>query len=301
MSDKKYYLGIDGGGSKTAFCIIDEENKIVFEKTCGPTSLDTIDYKDVKNVFIEGVNQFTHKIESVFAGIGGIANDSQIKRICCILKELPICDEHTKVEAGNDVINALYGSLNGNDGIVLIAGTGSVCFGKNQGKFVRVGGYCYQEGDAGSGYDLGFKALQYFARVLDHRYPESNFSKAISKEINCYNYQDLVNYFTKLANRTEIAKLSKIVTKYSNDENAKRIIEQAIDEVILMIKTVHKSLKFNEKMVLFSIVGSLGNADTYYKEYLLNRLREVSDNIVFQPKIYEASYGSALKAKEIVE
>ena len=299
MSDKKYYLGIDGGGSKTAFAIIDEKDELVFFKECGPSSLDTYPLEKIKQVFTEGVNSFPYKVDSVFAGIGGISNQQQIDDVNKILKSLPVCDANTMVNSGNDVINALYGSLKGEDGIVLIAGTGSVCFGKKDDKYARSGGYCYQEGDAGSGYYLGYRALQHLARVIDHRYEETEFSKQLAKEICCFDYQSLASFFIN-ANRTKIASLSKIVTMNQNDKYAKKIIEDAVEEVLLMIKAVYNQLNFEDQKVNFSIVGSLGNADTLYKKLLMDGLKNISPNIYFVQKRCEAYIGSALKAKEVV-
>lgn len=297
MSDKKYYLGIDGGGSKTAFAIIDNNNELVFYKECGPTSLDTVSLDTFSSVVKQGVEGFAFKVEGIFAGIGGISSTKQIEQVKSILKNLSVCKKDTFVDAGNDVINALYGSLAGENGIVLIAGTGSVCFGKNGKKYARAGGYCYQEGDGGSSYDLGMKALQYLARVIDYRYEDSDFARAISNQINCYDYSSLAKYFIT-ANRTEIASLAKIVTKYQKNEFARDIIEKGVNEVLLMIKAVYNQLDFNQNQVYFSIVGSLGNADTLYKELLLEGIKSISSKIVYNPKKFEAYIGSALKAKE---
>lgn len=299
MLDSNLYLGIDGGGSKTAFVIINDNNEVLYFKECGPTSLDTLPLDIIKKTLFEGVKDFNGKVKGIFAGIGGISCQKQIDDVKSILKELPLCAENTIVEAGNDVINALYGSLNGKDGIVLIAGTGSVCYGKHNNKYFRAGGYCYQEGDAGSSYYLGYLSLQYLARVLDKRANNSSFAKAIMKEINCYDYSSLASYFIN-ANRTEIANLSKIVTKYSNNRYARKIIKNGVNEVLLMIKTVYKQLKFTEK-TYFSIVGSLGNANTLYKELLLQGIGKISPNIVYIDKLSEAYIGSALKAKEVAK
>ena len=251
MLDKKYYLGIDGGGSKTAFSIIDENNNVVFYKEVGASSVDTVSLEVVKERFNEGVLGFNNKVYSVFAGIGGIVNQTQINEVKEIIKTLPVCDEFTKIEVGNDVINALYGGLGGNDGIILISGTGSVCFGKNKDKYARSGGYCYQEGDAGSGYDLGISALRHLARVLDGRRNETMFSKELIKETNCDSYETLASYFIN-ASRTQIASLSKIVTKYSDDEYARAIIVNGVNEVLEMIKAVYNRLNFDVISDLYS-------------------------------------------------
>ena len=298
MLDKKYYLGIDGGGSKTAFSIIDENNQLIFSKEVGASSLDTVSLETIKERFNEGVSGFNNVVSGVFAGLGGIVNQCQIDDVKDIIRNLPICNESTKIDAGNDVVNALYGGLGGNDGIILIAGTGSVCFGKNKDEYARTGGYCYQEGDAGSGYDLGISALKHLARVLDGRCEESEFSLEIQKVTSCNSYETLASYFIN-ATRTQIASLSKVVTKHQENKYAKQIITNGVNEVLEMIKAVFTRLKFDSEIVEFSIIGSLGNADTLYKTMLLKGLPKISNKITFIEKKYEASIGSALKAKEV--
>ena len=66
-----------------------------------------------------------------------------------------------------------------------------------------------------------------------------------------------------------------------------------------MIKSVYSQLDFKDEEVNFSIIGSLGNADTLYKKYLLENLSNISNNIKYIEKKYEAYIGSALKAKEL--
>ena len=105
MLDKKYYLGIDGGGSKTAFSIIDENNELVFKSEVGASSVDTVSLKTIEERFNEGIKGFNHHVNGVFAGIGGIVNQKQIDDIKEIIRKLPICNESTKIDAGNDVIN----------------------------------------------------------------------------------------------------------------------------------------------------------------------------------------------------
>ena len=158
MSSHKYYLGIDGGGSKTAFVVIDENENIVFESVGKPTSIDTVSLAECEDVINSMCNQIPYKVDAIFAGLGGMNSKKDIDDVNDILRKQSILKENGKVDSGSDVINALYGALNNQDGIILIAGTGSVAFGKNKDKYARSGGYCYQEGDGGSAYYLGYKA-----------------------------------------------------------------------------------------------------------------------------------------------
>ena len=276
----KYYLGVDGGGTKTAFALINEQKELIYLKEVGPSSLDTIDEQQIINVIYEGTKDTNVKVDSIFLGIG-----------------VDIVKKETKIDAGNDIISAFYGALSGEDGIVCIAGTGSVCYAKNKDQNIRIGGINYIEGDPGSAYDLGIHALRYLAKVIDYRKKGGPFADALKDATKINNYEDITKYFIE-AKRTDIASLAKLVTENSNDINAKKIIKDSVNELLLMIKTAFKKLHF-EGETKISIIGSLGNSNTLYKTYLLEGIKKISPNLKFVQKRNEAYIGSALKAMEL--
>lgn len=295
--DKKYYLGIDGGGTKTAFIVIDDNNEIVYQKVLGPSSLDTVPLIDIEKLLLTEGKNIPYKISAIFAGIGGISCDNDKLSINNILKKFDCLLPTGKVESDNDVINALYGSLCAQDGIVIIAGTGSVAFGKWKGQYARSGGYCYQEGDAGSAYYIGYRALQYLARVIDGRKEESTLSTELMETIKCYDYSSLASYFVN-SSRTEIAKLAPVVCS-NKSKKALEIVEDAVEEMIEMIVAVYKRLNINYEECLFSIIGSLGNNSNLYKGLLLEKLEKINPKIKYIPKMHDASFGASLKAKSL--
>ena len=278
--EHKYYLGVDGGGTKTAFALINEQKELIYLKEVGPSSLDTVDEQQIINVIYEGTKDINVKVDSIFLGIG-----------------VDIVKKETKIDAGNDIISAFYGALSGEDGIVCIAGTGSVCYAKNKDQNIRIGGINYIEGDPGSAYDLGIHALRYLAKVIDYRKKGGPFADALKDATKINNYEDITKYFIE-AKRTDIASLAKLVTENSNDINAKKIIKDSVNELLLMIKTAFKKLHF-EGETKISIIGSLGNSNTLYKTYLLEGIKKISPNLKFVQKRNEAYIGSALKAMEL--
>ena len=278
--EHKYYLGVDGGGTKTAFALINEQKELIYLKEVGPSSLDTIDEQQIINVIYEGTKDINVKVDSIFLGIG-----------------VDIVKKETKIDAGNDIISAFYGALSGEDGIVCIAGTGSVCYAKNKDQNIRIGGINYIEGDPGSAYDLGIHALRYLAKVIDYRKKGGPFADALKDATKINNYEDITKYFIE-AKRTDIASLAKLVTENSNDINAMKIIKDSVNELLLMIKTAFKKLHF-EGETKISIIGSLGNSNTLYKTYLLEGIKKISPNLKFVQKRNEAYIGSALKAMEL--
>ena len=68
--EHKYYLGVDGGGTKTAFALINEQKELIYLKEVGPSSLDTIDEQQIINVIYEGTKDINVKVDSIFLGIG---------------------------------------------------------------------------------------------------------------------------------------------------------------------------------------------------------------------------------------
>lgn len=287
----KYYLGIDGGGTKTSYLVIDKNKKIIKEIVSLGTSIDTYPIKEVEKRILTNINKFNYKFAGVHAGLGGIRSSKDINDIVKIIKKSN--KVVGKVNASNDVNNALRGSLNSKNGIVLISGTGAVAYGQNGKISHRVGGYGYKEGDIGSAYYLGYRAIQCLAKVIDKRCKANAFTNELAKEIKCFTHSDMCRYFNN-AQRKDIANLAKIVTKYQNNPIAKKIILDAANEVILMIKTVYRECKF--KSCKFSIIGSLGNADTLFKKTILNGLPK---QIKFINKIYDANYGAAILASEL--
>jgi len=288
----KYYLGIDGGGTKTSYLVIDENKKIVKEITSLGTAIDTYPIDLVKKRLLKNINSFKYKFSGIYAGIGGITSKKDIELIKHIIASSKNCIG--KVNANNDVTNALEGALNG-DGIILIAGTGAVVYGKNKRTTHRAGGYGYKEGDAGSSYYLGYRALQHLARVVDNRLPLTPFSKELIKDTKCSDFSNLAKFINK-ADRSYIASLAVIVTKHAkSNKYAAEIINDAIDEVLTMIYTVYRECGF--KKTNFSIIGGLGNANSLYKELLLKGL---NNNIVYIKKKHEASYGASLLAYKLI-
>lgn len=119
-----YYLGIDGGGTKTEFYLTDAEG-------------------------------YDRAAISAFAGIAGAATGDHAAQIAHFLRTLGFA----KADAASDVRSSLAACLRGEDGIAVVMGTGSVAFAQCGGEILRAGGYGYLLGDAGSGFALGQGAI----------------------------------------------------------------------------------------------------------------------------------------------
>lgn len=166
----KYYLGIDGGGTKTAFLLEDAVGQEIAAYKLGPTNPNDVGMDTCLSRLREGILAVTAGIPlgeiAVFAGIagGGLSGNN----VTYIKKAL---DGYGfgAVENGSDVENSLEMALHGKDGVALIAGTGTIAFAQSGGKRHRVAGWGYLLDGEGSGYDVGRDGLHAALRHIDGR------------------------------------------------------------------------------------------------------------------------------------
>lgn len=292
---EQYFLGIDGGGTKTAFTLIDSDKNPVYEATAGPSGLDTVSLDELKVLFETEIGKIPYPIASVFAGIGGIVCDRDCEDVNRVLASVPAL-KSARIDSANDVMSALYGGLDGRDGILLIAGTGSVAFGKYKGKTHRCGGYSYKEGDPGSGYYLGQRALSFYAGVLDGRWEGDALSDAIAKAIGCRDYAALAKFFNE-CDRTSVAALAPAVTATAGAPSSAEIIQEGIEALAHMIGGVYRALAIDEACD-FCVIGSLGNSQPY-RGMLDARIADRFPLLNSVPVRRSPAYGAALRAMEI--
>ena len=292
MSDKKF-LGIDGGGTKTAFTLIDEKGTILHQFVLGGTAFDTYSDEKILSVFSKADSLLASRPDYIFAGIGGILSPESKKRCNALLTQAFQSEE---VDSDNDSMNALYGVSEGEDGIIAICGTGSVAFGKKGNAYARSGGYCYQEGDLGSSYDIGRKALQHLGKTLDGREEPTALSKLLQEKLDIQSQIDFAEVVSKLK-RDETASLAKLVSATQEEPISQTILKQAGDEIFAMVDAVYRRLKINAPTI-FGIIGSLGQADTHYRVHLLERIQKELPLLKLSKK-EDAALGSALKAREL--
>jgi len=303
-----YYLGIDGGGTKTKVAIMDEKEQIIYEGSSGPSSIDTVSSNDTLKSFSNALEPFFDNnpkatFRSVFCGLGGIVDEKDFNHVENLLKNLKGVHPSTHLRARNDMENALYSGLCFDEGISLICGTGMVAYGKDMFENThKAGGWGFKEGDFGSGYDLGMRALRHVIKAFDGRLDKDDFSKEIAEQIELHKANDFVKIMNdRYLDRTWIANLSPIVTKHANLGNiyAKNIVDLATDELVLAVKAVYNNLRLKEKVLV--IVGSLGNSTGYFVNQLHKKIHEIDATIKIIKPIVDPAVAAAKMAKYLLQ
>src|SRR5690349_8352506 len=170
------FLGVDGGGTKTAFCLVDLDGHVVAEARTASVYYLNDGLEIVEPLLRQGIAEVCAAAGIDVSGIThaffGLPAYSEISRDMAVLDALPakiLGGDHYR--CGNDMICGWAGSLGAVDGINVVAGTGSIAYGENRGRTWRGGGWSELFGDEGSGYWVAIQGLNAFSRMVDGRLP----------------------------------------------------------------------------------------------------------------------------------
>lgn len=162
------YIGIDGGGTKTKMVLFDENGSRLKELILPTVHVLTQPQDQSIEILRDGVNQLDPDHTAIIgAGLAGYGQQKELRdKIEYICKEA--FEDRTFV-VESDVRIAIEGALDGHDGIVVIAGTGSIALSLKNNKLTRCGGWGYQLGDEGSAYWIAKKMFNIFCKEIDGR------------------------------------------------------------------------------------------------------------------------------------
>ena len=265
-----YYLGIDGGGTKTKFSLCDEKGVLktsIEEKTCHYLQ---VGLNGVTEVISQGIDSLCktnnikrNEIAYAFAGMPGYGDAP--KDMEPIRAAVEKAMNGIPFSIGNDGEIALAGSLCCKDGINIVAGTGSIGFGYNSktNTTLKCGGWHHGIGsDEGSGYWIAYHLLHEFTRQIDGRDEKTELYNKVKEHLKLNDDGDIISVVIVDWNldRTKIASLSRIVDELYdlNDKYAIEIIDNAAKELAEIVTTLYKKLGF-DKEILISYSGGVFN------------------------------------------
>jgi N-acetylglucosamine kinase-like BadF-type ATPase len=219
-----YSLGFDGGGTKTDCVVLDAKGAVIGEGRGGPANPLRSGYdgafSSLREAAAEAIAAAKIRpadISSVCAGLAGAGRRSVVRRMMVFLsKEFPAA----VAQVATDYEVALESAVGSGPGVVLIAGTGSVAYGRNAaGETARAGGYGPWIGDEGSAFEIGRRAVSAVARARDSDSPVTVLSKMIPAALECPDWDDLLLRIMK--NPDDVfPKLFPVVAAAANSEDS---------------------------------------------------------------------------------
>jgi N-acetylglucosamine kinase-like BadF-type ATPase len=214
------FLGVDGGGTKTAFVLIDGAGRELARHEGGSSYHIQIGFESLHTLLHDGVHAVLDKagaspkdVAFAFFGLPAHGEDSQVQPFLDVIPEAVL--GHQRYACGNDMICGWAGSLGGEDGINIVAGTGSIGYGERQGLSARGGGWGEVFSDEGSAYWIAVQGLNAFSRMADGRLPRGPLHDLLTGELELKSDLDICAYVyaKSTAQRDRIAALSRLVAR----------------------------------------------------------------------------------------
>ncbi len=286
---KTYYIGIDGGGTKTKFDLFDSDKNSIASITMPTVHPAQASFKEVVSVLTDAKEKLLANINDsdyvlkVGAGLGGYGINADYRKK--LEDEFSTVFEEFKLYS--DAYAAMLGALAGEDGILMIAGTGSIALAKVGDETFRCGGFGYRYGDEGSAYSIGKALISRALKEADGRLDKSIISDLVADYFDNIGINIIA---TSDFSRDKIAGLAAAASKYiENSESVRDIFLAAAKEISLHIKAIGKNFE-SGKRIRLSYIGGV-----FKSEYIIECIKEMNQGIELVAPIYPPEKGSILQ------
>jgi N-acetylglucosamine kinase-like BadF-type ATPase len=308
----QYLLGFDCGATKIEYKLADAKgNTLLHSKNITPANLlvngaDSISgaigriIEDIISSELIDMNQLEFVTIVIGAAGAGRKNDAESLKSALfqILNQRSI--SYKKIHVISDAQIALEASFPGKPGCILIAGTGSILYGKDaNGNIHRAGGFGRLIGDEGSAYSIGSKAIKIVARDFDRGISNSPAVKLFADNYSIKSIDELLAELYR--NNFDIASVAKHVIAFAlqGADFAINILDEESDELILLIKTLMNKMKIEETEISFT--GGLIANKNYYSDMLRNKIETLLKTVTVSDKNSNPVDGAIYLAKELVD
>lgn len=297
----KLYLGVDGGQSGTAAVIGDETGCVLGTGEAGPCNhaaagegrakLERAVAGSLAGACAEaGLDPATVAFESACFGMSGGPEDKQ-EILAGILRA-------RRLIVTNDAVIALSGATQSGQGIITIAGTGSIAFGRNAaGRCARAGGWGYIFGDEGGGFDLARQATRAIVRAEEGWGPATRLRDLFLEATGARTANEVLHlFYTDAWPRSRVAKLARLVNAAATDSDpvALDIVHNAAQQLALLAAAVRGQLWREGEPLQVSYIG--GVFESLLLRARFQSLVELQDGVTCAPPLRPPAEGALLEA-----
>jgi N-acetylglucosamine kinase-like BadF-type ATPase len=302
-----YYLGIDGGGTKTT-CAVGDESRLLATATAGPSNIVRVGEAQSRESLQQSVRQACAaagitpvQVARTCVGASGAARPELAEVVRRSLAEIL----STPIEVVGDIQTALEAAFDTGPGVIVVAGTGSIAYGRNQqGTTLRAGGWGFAIGDEGSAHWIGGTAVSAVLRAADPRsavgpaapLQESSLARSLCKAWGVTSLDDLA----RAANSNpppDFAALFPVVVA-SEDALALQVLSGAGKELAQVAATVTSSLFADQSApVPVAMTGGVFRHSPQVRGDFYNELRRLDSRAEIIPQVVDPVDGALRMAR----
>jgi glucosamine kinase len=302
-----YYLGIDGGGTKTT-CAVGDESRLLASATAGPSNIVRVGEVQARQSLQQSVRQACaaagireEQVARTCVGGSGAGHPDLAEVIRRVLAEiLP-----TRIDVVGDMQIALEAAFDTGPGVIVNAGTGSFAYGRNeQGTAVRAGGWGFAIGDEGSAHWIGRAGVSTVLRATDPREPNSagelrnsSMAAALLKTWGVNSIADLARAANSIPPPDFAALFPAIAA--SHDDLAAQVLSKAGRELAAVAAVVLRRLfaKSHGTVVPVAMTGGVFRHAPLVRQVFYNEIGAIDARAVVNPQVVEPVEGALRLAR----
>jgi len=270
-----YLIGVDAGGTKTAAAAYDSfsgERLCGAEGSQGSFSVDSASATENVINAIEACIKIRGEVcEFICVGAAGLGDPLKRKRLSDKLIEQFRCS----VLVVDDGELGLYAALEGNDGLLVISGTGSIVYGKKGSNVRRYGGWGHLLDDRGSGYDIAISVFRQMMVDHDDGKQMSPLSEAAMRFLQVEMVQEVVRFLYSVP-KGKIASVVPVVAKLAKegDPQAVALLDCTGEKLAEMAANLCEKMQFEAVRIvpMGSILLKCEPVANSFREYVKRKL-----------------------------
>jgi N-acetylglucosamine kinase len=218
-----HVLGIDAGGTKTICLLADESGQVIGEARGAGANLQASGELEVEKVLHHvmdaAIGDRDVRPTAICLGMAGVDRPEDTAAVHSIMRRIGF---KARVIVVNDALVALVAGAGDAEGVVIVAGTGSIAYGRDSsGRAARAGGWGYLLGDEGGGFWIGRAALTAVVRQFDGRGPVTILTPMVLEHLGLSTPRELIHeiYYRDVP-RHVIAGLAGLVQRAMGQRDA---------------------------------------------------------------------------------
>ncbi len=304
-----YYLGIDGGGTKTR-CVLGGENSVLAQAVCGGSNVVRLGEARAREALHAAIRQVCaaarispHEICAICIGASGAGREEIAGKIRAMVIELDPQLSSARIQVVGDTVIALEAAFGSGPGVITIAGTGSIALGRDaEGHTARAGGWGFAVSDEGSGQWIGRQAVSAVLRARDQQQEMAPAVGALAAGIleawNLPDFEALV-VFANSTPAPEFPRLFPVVLRAAEqgDRVAGELLVRAGTELAALAAMVLTRIAPRPPYVPVATTGSVFRQSAEVRRVFYNQLNKSYPGIELREDLVDPVMGALALAR----